>query len=210
MSVVFALATPPAKSAICVFRVSGPGCHKGLKLLTKKKSFEHGKFFLSSIFDKDVLIDRAGLVGEDGATHHGVFDISYLRCIPNMVIFAPLNEIELRNILFTAQLGINYPLAIRYPRGRGEFINWKLPMKAIEIGKGECINEGNEIAILSVGTIGNSIIELQNEGLEIEYKRLEGVTFERAQEMMKYESDIIIDQVNKIFLIDNFLNHCIL
>ena len=108
-------------------------------------------------------IDRAGVVGEDGATHHGVFDISYLRCIPNMVIFAPLNEIELRNILFTAQLGINYPLAIRYPRGRGEFINWKLPMKAIEIGKGECINEGNEIAILSVGTIGNSIIELQNE-----------------------------------------------
>ncbi|WP_372745943.1 1-deoxy-D-xylulose-5-phosphate synthase [Lutibacter sp.] len=108
-------------------------------------------------------IDRAGLVGEDGATHHGVFDIAYLRCVPNMVIFAPLNEIELRNIMYTAQLGINFPLAIRYPRGRGTLINWKLPMQTIEIGKGVCITEGNEIAILTYGTIGNTIIELQTE-----------------------------------------------
>ncbi len=108
-------------------------------------------------------IDRAGIVGEDGATHHGAFDIAYLRCIPNMVIFAPLNEIELRNMMFTAQLGIDFPLAIRYPRGRGTLIDWKQPFSKIEIGKGNCISEGSEIAVLSIGTIGNILIELQAE-----------------------------------------------
>ena len=108
-------------------------------------------------------IDRAGLVGEDGATHHGVFDISYLRCIPNLVVFAPINEVELRNILYTAQLGINFPLTIRYPRGIGTLIDWKQPFSEIEIGKGTCISEGEEIAVLSIGTIGNKIIELQKE-----------------------------------------------
>ncbi len=108
-------------------------------------------------------IDRAGIVGEDGATHHGAFDIAYLRCIPNMVIFAPLNEFELRNMMFTAQLGINFPLAIRYPRGQGTLIEWKQPMNKIEIGKGICVLEGSEIAVLSIGTIGNKIIELQPE-----------------------------------------------
>ena len=108
-------------------------------------------------------IDRAGIVGEDGATHHGVFDISYLRCIPNLVIFAPLNEVELRNIMYTAQLGIGFPLAIRYPRGRGTIIDWEQPFSTIDIGKGQLISEGNEIAILTIGIIGNSIIELQKE-----------------------------------------------
>jgi 1-deoxy-D-xylulose-5-phosphate synthase len=108
-------------------------------------------------------IDRAGLVGEDGATHHGVFDIAYLRCIPNLVIFAPLNELELRNILFTAQSGINFPLAIRYPRGNATLVNWKLPMHLIKIGKGELVFKGNDIAILSFGTIGNSIIEIEKD-----------------------------------------------
>jgi len=108
-------------------------------------------------------IDRAGIVGEDGATHHGAFDIAYLRCIPNLVIFAPLNEIELRNIMFTVQLGINFPIAIRYPKGRGTIINWKQPFKKIEIGKGICITKGKEIAVLSIGIIGNKIIELQKE-----------------------------------------------
>jgi len=108
-------------------------------------------------------IDRAGIVGEDGATHHGVFDIPYLRCIPNLVIFAPLNEVELRNIMYTVQLGIDFPLAIRYPRGRGTLIDWKQPFTTIKIGKGEIISEGSEIAILSIGTIGNTIIELQKE-----------------------------------------------
>jgi len=80
-----------------------------------------------------------------------------------LVIFAPLNEIELRNILYTAQLGINFPMAIRYPRGRGSIIDWQQPFQKIEIGKGECISEGKEIAVLSIGTIGNTIIEIQNE-----------------------------------------------
>lgn len=108
-------------------------------------------------------IDRAGIVGEDGATHHGVFDIPYLRCIPNLVIFAPLNEVELRNIMYTAQLGIDFPIAIRYPRGRGTINDWKQPYSRIKIGKGEVISEGNEIAILTIGSIGNKIIELQKE-----------------------------------------------
>jgi len=108
-------------------------------------------------------IDRAGIVGEDGATHHGVFDIAYLNCIPNLVIFAPLNEVELRNIMYTAQLGIDFPLAIRYPRGRGFILNWKHPFQKIEIGKGKIILEGAKIAVLSIGTIGNQIIEIQSE-----------------------------------------------
>ncbi len=107
-------------------------------------------------------IDRAGLVGEDGATHHGVFDIAYLRCIPNLVIFAPLNETELRNILYTVQLGIAFPIAIRYPRGRATLIDWKKPFSKIEFFKGECITKGNEIAVLSIGNIGNKIIKIQN------------------------------------------------
>lgn len=108
-------------------------------------------------------IDRAGIVGEDGATHHGAFDLAYLRCIPNLTIFAPLNEIELRNMLFTVQLGINSPVAIRYPRGRGTLLNWELPFEKITFGKGSCITQGSDIAILSIGTIGNKIIEIQPE-----------------------------------------------
>ncbi|SDR68514.1 1-deoxy-D-xylulose-5-phosphate synthase [Formosa sp. Hel1_31_208] len=104
-------------------------------------------------------LDRAGLVGEDGATHHGVFDLAYLRCIPNMIIFAPRNEIELRNIMFTAQLEIAQPIAIRYPRGRGRIINWKQPFTKIEIGKGLRIKKGTEIAVLSIGTIAYNVEE---------------------------------------------------
>ncbi len=108
-------------------------------------------------------IDRAGIVGEDGATHHGIFDIAFLRCIPNIIIFSPLNEIELRNIMYTAQLGnIHAPIAIRYPRGKGITVNWEQPFKQLEIGKGVCISEDGEIAVLSIGTIGNQIIQLKN------------------------------------------------
>ena len=108
-------------------------------------------------------LDRAGLVGEDGATHHGVFDLAYLRCIPNMIIFAPMNEIELRNMMFTAQLGLDGPIAIRYPRGRGVTLEWQLPFLSLELGKGELVKNGSEIAILSIGTIGNTIIEACND-----------------------------------------------
>ena len=104
-------------------------------------------------------LDRAGLVGEDGATHHGVYDLSYLRCIPNLIIFAPRNEIELRNIMYTAQLGLDIPIAIRYPRGRGVIINWKQPFESIKIGKGIQLKEGKSIAVLSIGAIAKNAAE---------------------------------------------------
>lgn len=104
-------------------------------------------------------LDRAGLVGEDGATHHGVFDIAYLRCIPNLIIFAPSNEIELRNILYTAQKGLQYPIAIRYPRGYGNLIEWQKPFKEIKIGKGVCLKEGKNIAVLAIGNMIDLSIE---------------------------------------------------
>lgn len=102
-------------------------------------------------------LDRAGLVGEDGATHHGVFDIAFLRAIPNMIVFAPRNEMELRNIMYTAQFGLEHPIAIRYPRGRGITIDWKQPFSKVELGKGVCLQEGKDIAILSLGTIAKNV-----------------------------------------------------
>ena len=107
-------------------------------------------------------LDRAGLVGEDGATHHGVYDLSYLRCIPNLIIFAPRNEIELRNIMYTAQLRLEQPIAIRYPRGRGITIDWKQPFKKIEIGKGVQLKKGTDLAVLSIGTIAKNVTEAIN------------------------------------------------
>jgi 1-deoxy-D-xylulose-5-phosphate synthase len=104
-------------------------------------------------------LDRAGLVGEDGATHQGVFDITYLNCIPNLILFAPINEIELRNGMYTAQLGLDHPIAIRYPRGRGYIQNWQLPFEKIEIGKARRLSKGRKIAILSTGTIGNNVLQ---------------------------------------------------
>jgi 1-deoxy-D-xylulose-5-phosphate synthase len=108
-------------------------------------------------------LDRAGLVGEDGATHHGVFDIAYMRAIPNMIVFAPRNEVELRNILYTSQLGLHQPIAIRYPRGRGVLFDWQKPFEAIELGTGVCVQEGKDIAILSLGTIGNNVTKALEE-----------------------------------------------
>ncbi|UPS92865.1 1-deoxy-D-xylulose-5-phosphate synthase [Bizionia sp. M204] len=105
-------------------------------------------------------LDRAGLVGEDGATHHGVFDIAYLRCIPNMIIAAPRNEITLRNLLYTAQLGkLSNPLAIRYPRGRGNNVNWQVPFENVIMSKGEQLKQGEKIAILSIGSVANNVCE---------------------------------------------------
>ena len=115
-------------------------------------------------------LDRGGLVGDDGPTHHGCYDIAYFRCIPNMIISAPMNESELRNLMFTAQQeSIENPFVIRYPRGQGVLTNWQTPMKAIEIGKGRRLTEGKDIAILSLGHPGNfaaaAIRTLKNEGL---------------------------------------------
>ena len=115
-------------------------------------------------------LDRAGLVGEDGATHHGAYDIAYMRCIPNMIVSAPMNEAELRNLMYTAQLdSTTHPFVIRYPRGEAVKAEWKTPMKKIEIGKGRRIKSGKEIAILSFGHPGNFVVaairELNAEGI---------------------------------------------
>ncbi len=105
-------------------------------------------------------LDRAGLVGQDGPTHHGVFDIAFLRCIPNLILFAPMNEMELRNIMYTAQLGLDLPIAIRYPRGRGVNLDWKNKFEKIEIGTARCLKKGSKLAILTVGHVGNTVTEI--------------------------------------------------
>lgn len=113
-------------------------------------------------------LDRAGLVGEDGATHHGVFDLSYLRCIPNMIICAPRNEIELRNIMYTTQKQLDHPIAIRYPRGRGRLIDWRQSFDTIEIGKGIELRSGSHLAVLSIGSMAYNVEDaLANEDMNI-------------------------------------------
>lgn len=102
-------------------------------------------------------LDRAGLVGQDGATHHGVFDIAYLRSIPNLIVCAPSNEIDLRNIMYTAQLGLKNPIAIRYPRGRGITINWKQPFTKLTIGQGIALKKGSNLAVLSIGNMAQNV-----------------------------------------------------
>lgn len=105
-------------------------------------------------------LDRGGLVGEDGATHHGSFDMAYMRCIPNLIVSAPMNESELRNLMYTAQLAHNNkPFSIRYPRGEGVMPQWRTPFEEIEIGTGRKICDGKEVAILSIGHPGNFVTE---------------------------------------------------
>lgn len=116
-------------------------------------------------------LDRAGLVGEDGPTHHGAYDIAYMRCIPNLIISAPMNEQELRNLMYTAQLeSTTQPFVIRYPRGEGVMPNWQKPFETITIGKGRKIKDGKDIAILSIGHPGNfvtqAIITLRRENID--------------------------------------------
>ena len=111
-------------------------------------------------------IDRAGIVGEDGVTHHGSLDIAYLRCIPNMIISAPMDEHYLRHLMFTAANTQSAPFSIRYPRGCGNLLDWKCEPQILEIGKGRQICEGKDIAILSIGTIGNVAIEAINKARE--------------------------------------------
>ncbi|MCE5331566.1 MAG: 1-deoxy-D-xylulose-5-phosphate synthase [Bacteroidales bacterium] len=98
-------------------------------------------------------LDRAGIVGADGATHHGTFDLAYMRCIPNMTIAAPRNEIELRNLMFTAQNFKQGPFVIRYPRGKGTIVDWRQPMQTVIIGKGERLKNGEDMAVITIGTM---------------------------------------------------------
>lgn len=114
-------------------------------------------------------LDRAGVAGSDGATHHGAYDLAYMRCIPNMTVAAPMNEEELRNLMYTAQLEDAGPFSIRYPRGTGVMPDWKRPLKALEIGKGRKICDGEDVAILTIGHVGNFAVEackeLNSEGI---------------------------------------------
>lgn len=116
-------------------------------------------------------LDRGGLVGADGATHHGAYDIAYMRSIPNMIVSAPMNEAELRNLMFTAQLENQGPFSIRYPRGNGVMNEWKTPMKAIPVGQGRKVTSGEDIALVTIGHVGNFAQEaiqiLQNSGASI-------------------------------------------
>ncbi len=106
-----------------------------------------------------LCLDRAGLVGEDGVTHQGAFDIPALRCIPNLTIASPINELEFRNLMFTAQALADRPFVIRYPRGKGYVVNWKNKMETIEVGTGRCLHEGSDIAIASIGPVGLTALD---------------------------------------------------
>ena len=116
-------------------------------------------------------LDRGGLVGADGATHHGAYDLAYMRCIPNMVVSAPMNEEELRNLMYTAQLKDQGPFSIRYPRGNGVMTDWKTPLKEIRIGEGRKVSIGEDVAILTIGHPGNfaqeAIQELKESGISV-------------------------------------------
>jgi 1-deoxy-D-xylulose-5-phosphate synthase len=115
-----------------------------------------------------LCVDRAGLVGEDGATHHGAFDMAYFRCIPGLTIASPMNEEELRNLLYTAQLANKGPIIIRYPKGPGVTADWRKPFKEITVGKGRMIREGKDIAILTIGPVGNFVMEACTKLAQIE------------------------------------------
>jgi len=104
-------------------------------------------------------LDRAGVAGADGPTHHGAYDLAYMRCIPNMTVSAPMNEEELRNLMFTAQQDDMGPFVIRYPRGNGVMVDWQRPLKAIKVGKGRKICDGEDLAILTIGHIGNEVVK---------------------------------------------------
>lgn len=146
-------------------------------------------------------LDRAGLVGEDGATHHGVFDIAYSRAIPNLMIAAPRDEVELRNLLYTAQLGLEHPMIIRYPRGRGILKEWKIPFRKLEIGKGECLKGGSEIAVLSIGNMAGNVSEAIGRIGDFEKIAHYDMRFVKPldEEMMK----IIIRKFKKIITVED-------
>jgi 1-deoxy-D-xylulose-5-phosphate synthase len=148
-------------------------------------------------------LDRAGLVGDDGPTHHGVYDIAYMRCIPNMIVSAPMNEAELRNLMFTAQLESNkLPFVIRYPRGEGVMPEWQTEMKEIEIGKGRKIRDGKDIAILSFGHPGNfaaaAIRDLKNDGINPAHYDLRFA--KPLDEAMLHE---VFQQFNKVITVED-------
>lgn len=139
-----------------------------------------------------LCFDRAGLVGEDGATHHGAYDMSSLRSIPNITISSPMNEHELRHLMYTAQLPDKGPFVIRYPRGKGNIEDWQCPMKEVQIGTGRLMQEGKDIAVLSIGPIGNHVTDA------IEIVKEKGISVQHYDmRFLKPIDEDILDYVGK-------------
>jgi 1-deoxy-D-xylulose-5-phosphate synthase len=137
-------------------------------------------------------IDRGGLVGSDGATHHGFFDMAFMRSIPNMVVSAPMDEVELRNLMYTAQLEKNsFPFSIRYPRGGGRFTDWEKPFQEVEIGRARQISEGKDLAILSIGHPGNDVASV--------VKKLSNENISIAHFDMRFVAPLDIDLLKSVF-----------
>jgi 1-deoxy-D-xylulose-5-phosphate synthase len=137
-------------------------------------------------------IDRGGLVGQDGATHHGFFDIAFMRSIPNIIVSAPMDENELRNMLYTAQIEKNnFPISIRYPRGKGIGKDWRKPFEEIEIGKSRTLLDGNDVAVLSIGYAGNMVSEA--------IKKLGGENFSIAHYDMRFVAPLDKETLYHIF-----------
>jgi 1-deoxy-D-xylulose-5-phosphate synthase len=147
-------------------------------------------------------LDRGGLAGADGPTHHGAFDIAYFRCIPNMIVSAPMNEEELRNLMYTAQQENMGPFSIRYPRGNGVMTDWKTPFKLIKVGKGRKLKEGTDIALLSIGHIGNEATkateELSKQGISVAHYDLRFA--KPLDEVMLHE---VFTKFNKIITVED-------
>jgi len=152
-------------------------------------------------------LDRAGLVGEDGATHHGVFDIAYARSIPNLIIAAPRNEVQLRNLLYTAQLGLESPMIIRYPRGRGVLKEWKLPFEKVEIGKAECLKEGSEIAVLSLGNMAENAKTAIEKLQKVNQKRIAHYDMRFVKPLDKKMLKSIFRKFSKIITVEDGVIH---
>jgi 1-deoxy-D-xylulose-5-phosphate synthase len=147
-------------------------------------------------------LDRGGLVGADGSTHHGAYDLAFFRCVPNMIVSAPINEEDLRNLMYTAQAENNGPFSIRYPRGNGTMVEWKTPFKKIKIGTGKRLKNGEQIAILSIGAIGNEAIKaielLEKEGLSIAHYDLRFV--KPIDELLLHE---VFAKFNKVITLED-------
>ena len=147
-------------------------------------------------------LDRGGLVGADGATHHGAYDLAYMRCIPNMVVAAPMNEQELRNLMYTAQLENKGPFTIRYPRGNGVMTDWKTPFEEIPVGQGRLVSPGEEVAILTIGHPGNfaqkAIQTLKNQGINPAHYDMRFV--KPLDEMLLHE---VFGKFNKVITIED-------
>jgi 1-deoxy-D-xylulose-5-phosphate synthase len=137
-------------------------------------------------------LDRAGFAGADGPTHHGAYDLAYFRCLPNMIVTAPMNEAELRNLMYTAQLPRKEKaFSIRYPRGQGVMPNWRLPMEEIKIGTGRMIKDGDDLAILTIGHVGNYAVDV--------CERLAKQNIQVAHYDMRFVKPLDEDMLHQIF-----------